>query len=54
LHRARHEGLEKQNRHGRKNFVAWLRGKIAYVEMVRPDIGARFRQELSALLSAPQ
>ena len=50
LHRARHEGLDKQNREGRPDFVAWLEGKIAYVGMVRPEVGAKLRAELRALL----
>jgi retron-type reverse transcriptase len=49
LHRARHEGLEAQNRDGRPNFRAWLVGKIAYVRMARPDLGARLLAELEAL-----
>jgi hypothetical protein len=51
LHRARHEGLERQNRDGRPNFLAWLRGMIAYVRMVRPEVGARMQAELEALLA---
>jgi retron-type reverse transcriptase len=51
LHRARAEGLERQNRDGRPNFVAWLRGMIAYVRMVRPEVGAKFKAELEALLA---
>ena len=49
LHRARTEGLERQNRAGHPNFPAWLRGKIAYVAMSRPEVGAQFRAELAAL-----
>jgi RNA-directed DNA polymerase len=49
LHRARTEGLEAQNRGRRPNFRAWLRGMIAYVAMVRPEVGARLLQELNAL-----
>jgi len=51
LHHARTEGLDAQNREGRPNFRAWLRGKIAYVGMVRPEVGAKFRAELEALLA---
>jgi retron-type reverse transcriptase len=51
LHRARTEGLEKQNREGRPNFRAWLLGMIAYVGMVRPEVGARLRKELEELLA---
>ncbi|MBY0523500.1 MAG: reverse transcriptase family protein [Gemmataceae bacterium] len=50
LHRAAKEGLEQQNREGRPNFTAWLHGKIAYVSMVRPDLGARFQAQLHAIL----
>lgn len=50
LHRARHEGLERQNREDRPDFLAWLEGKIAYIGMVRPELGARLRTELEAIL----
>jgi retron-type reverse transcriptase len=49
LHRARKEGLEAQNRERRPNLRAWLEGKIAYVSMVRPDLGARLKAELSKI-----
>ncbi len=41
LHRARVEGLDAQNRDARPDFRAWLLGKIAFVGMARPDVGAR-------------
>jgi retron-type reverse transcriptase len=50
LHRAKLEGLEAQNREGRPNFLAWLRGKIAYVSMARPETGARLLASLSLVL----
>jgi len=43
LHRAKTEGLDAQNRDGRPNFREWLRGKIAFVNMVRPDAGAKLK-----------
>ena len=49
LHRARRDGLDRQNRDGRLNFRAWLRGKIAYIRMVRPEVGARLQTEFEAL-----
>lgn len=49
LHRARHEGLEAQNRAGRPDFRAWLLGKIAYVAMTDPKLAAKFRAEYEAL-----
>jgi retron-type reverse transcriptase len=50
LHRARAEGLDAQNRDGRPEVRAWLRGMIAYVAMVRPDAGAKLRAEYLALV----
>jgi retron-type reverse transcriptase len=49
LHRARHEGLDRQNRDGRPQFRAWLEGKIAYIRMVRPEIGAKLLEKLRQL-----
>lgn len=54
LHRARTEGLDTQNREGRPHFHAWLRGKIAYLSMVRPEIGAKMRSLLDALPPAKE
>ncbi len=51
LHRARTEGLERQNRDGRPNFLAWLQGKIAYVRMSRPDLGAKLHAQLQQILA---
>ncbi len=50
LHRARLEGLDAQNRAGHPEFRAWLRGKIAFVGMARPEVGARLLAEFEALL----
>ncbi len=49
LHRAQAEGLDAQNRKGLPHFRAWLRGKIAFVNMVRPEIGAKMLAQLNAL-----
>ncbi len=51
LHRARFEGIEKQNRIGHSNFTAWLRGHVAYVSMVDPAQGAKLKVKLDALLA---
>ena len=53
LHRAKSEGLDAQNRDGRPNFRDWLRGKIAFVSMVRPDTGAKLKAALDALGERP-
>lgn len=50
LHRAQAEGLDAQNRDHRPHFLAWLRGKIAYIRMSRPEAGARLQGELEKLL----
>ncbi len=49
LHRARLEGLDAQNRAGRPDFRAYLRGKIAFVAMARPDVGARLLEAYRAV-----
>lgn len=49
LHRAKFEGLEKQNRIGHTNFTGWVTGMIAYVEMVNPQQGGKLRQAFEAL-----
>lgn len=50
LHKARLEGLDAQNRAGRPNFLAWLQGKIAFVAMVRPEVGEKLKAELAEIL----
>jgi RNA-directed DNA polymerase len=50
LHRAKHEGLARQNRENHPHFESWLRGMIAYVSMVNEKQGgalARAWDELS-------
>ncbi|QDV41177.1 Reverse transcriptase (RNA-dependent DNA polymerase) [Stieleria neptunia] len=49
LHRAKHEGLEAQNREGHPNFAAWLAGMIAYVQMVNPAQGQKLRKQMDLL-----
>ena len=49
LHRAQTEGLDRQNREGHPDFRAWLRGKIAFVRMARPEVGDRLLAALVAL-----
>lgn len=49
LHQARHRGLASQNRDDHPNFVGWLRGMIAYVEMVNPEQGAKLRRDFESL-----
>lgn len=52
LHHARFEGIEKQNRIGHRNYVAWLRGHVAYVMMVNPEQGKKLKVKLDALLAS--
>jgi RNA-directed DNA polymerase len=49
LHRARTEGLEKQNRAGHPHFRAWLRGMIEFIKSVRPDLGRKLLAELEGI-----
>jgi len=53
LHRAKTEGLDAQNREERLNFRSWLVGKIAFVSMVRPDVGAKLKTALNTLTERP-
>jgi RNA-directed DNA polymerase len=39
LHRAKTEGLEAQNRQKLPHFKSWVRGMIAYINMVNPQQG---------------
>ncbi len=50
LHRAGKEGLDRQNRAGHPHFVAQLRGKIALLHMIRPELAAKFGAQLAALV----
>ncbi len=49
LHRAKAEGLAAQNREGRPNFTAWLLGMIAYIAMVKPEVGRTLREAYESL-----
>jgi retron-type reverse transcriptase len=52
LHRAKREGLDAQNRENHPNFRAWLRGKISYVGMARPEVSLRLLADLEAIEEA--
>lgn len=49
LHNARRTGLAAQNRSNIPHFKSWLRGKIAYVEMVAPKRGRELREQFEVL-----
>jgi hypothetical protein len=49
LHRAKQTGLAAQNREGRPDFEAYLRGKIAYISMIDPTKGAALLASLEAV-----
>jgi retron-type reverse transcriptase len=46
LHRAKYEGLAKQNREGHPHFESWVEGMIAYVGMLNAKQGAELREAL--------
>jgi hypothetical protein len=52
LHQCRNEGLAAAAR-GRDDFATWLRGEVAWVHAVQPELGARLRAEVEALLAKP-
>ncbi len=49
LHGAKKSGLASQNREGRADFPAYLRGKLAYLAMVDPQKGKKMLAELDTL-----
>lgn len=49
LHQAKKDGLVAQNREQRDNFIDWLGGMIAYVQMVNPDKGKRLREQFNSV-----
>ncbi len=49
LHNARRTGLAAQNRDNHPHFAQWLRGMIAYVEMVNPQQGGQLRRQWESL-----
>ncbi len=49
LHRAQFEGLESQNREGRPHFEDWVRGMVAYIQMVNPQQAEPLKQALEKL-----
>lgn len=51
LHRAKHEGLAKQNRENRANFEAWLGGMIAYIQGINAKQGMALRRAMDQLSS---
>jgi hypothetical protein len=50
LHNAARHGLAGQNREGRPDFAAYLRGRVAFVCMVDPERAEGWRAELRAAL----
>jgi len=53
LHAAKTTGLAAQNREGRENFEAWVRGKIAYVAMVDRAKGGALLAALAQIVERP-
>jgi RNA-directed DNA polymerase len=49
LHNAKKTGLAAQNRDKHPDFVAYLRGKIAYIAMIDPARGAELGKAMDAL-----
>jgi hypothetical protein len=50
LHGARRHGLESQNRERRPHFESWLRGKLAYLQMIDRRRGEAMLAELDRIV----
>ncbi len=50
LHRARFEGLARQNRDDHPNFAGSIKGKVAYISMVNADQGRPLKARLESVL----
>jgi hypothetical protein len=51
LHNATKTGLASQNRSGRPNFEARVRGQIGFIHMVNPDQARSLREQFDAITS---
>ena len=52
LHNCARDGLQSQNRDGRDNYAAYLRGRVAFVCMVEPQQAAHWQTLLAAALAS--
>ena len=48
---AQSEGREDQNLEYHPNFRGWVEGMIAYIAMVKPEVGVGFRRQPESLRS---
>jgi len=46
LHNVEKNGLEKENRNQHPDFWGYIRGYTSYIQMVRPDLGEKFAQQV--------
>src|SRR5690606_25417850 len=49
LHNVEKNGLEKENRSNHPYFWEYIKGYVSYVRMVRPDLGAKFSEQLARI-----
>lgn len=49
LHNVEKNGLEKENRLGHPDFWGYIQGYCSYVQMVRPDLGERFFEQVQRI-----
>lgn len=49
LHDAEQNGLQAANRQGHPNFWQYIQGYTCYVQMVRPELGARFAAQVERI-----
>lgn len=49
LHNVERNGLQAENRHHHPHFWEYIKGYTSYVNMVRPDLGEKFNQQVERI-----
>lgn len=49
LHNVEKNGLEKENRQNHPDFWGYIQGFTSYIQMVRPDLGEKFAQQVKRI-----
>lgn len=49
LHNVEKNGLEKENRDQHSDFWGYIQGYTSYIQMVRPDLGEKFAQQVKRI-----
>lgn len=49
LYNVEKNGLEKENRNNHKDFWRYIQGYTSYIQMVRPDVGKKFAEQVKRI-----